>query len=493
MKRHTAIVSDVHLSQAHPEDPSDPLWMLYRRRELHPDAELAGLVDHLLARVAPGDAFELVFNGDLLDFDAPWVKDGTSSFDEFPLDEEGCADQARRILADHQGWFRATARVLCAGHRVLFLSGNHDIELYWPGVRRAIRDELARLCEVEAPGAAARADLEERVRFRAWFHLTEDRIYLAHGSQYDFLNGGRHAMLPLTRERDRIHPVCGKLAFKRTGARMGYFNPYYEETFYMGLFGYLGHFLRFYARSHRHICRTWATGALRTALEIWRHRHDDERIDEGRAALRAELGAHVADEAIDATHALRARPAEETMLPILRELWVDRVAFAAFLLLAVGLAALVGGAAAAGIAALALVVAFVVYEVLTPKPDIRTYDSAPPTVLRLFSIHGARAICMGHTHRPFARWTDEGLYANSGSWAPAFRDQECTEPVLDARPLIWLTTDADALHGGLFWWREGVLRADPEQARPAPEASLPAAGDVAPAASSRGPLGTAHA
>ncbi len=78
-RRHTVIVSDVHLSQAHPEDAADPLWMRYRKREFHPDTDFASLVDHLLAEHG-NDAIELVFNGDVLDFDAPWVKDGTSSF-----------------------------------------------------------------------------------------------------------------------------------------------------------------------------------------------------------------------------------------------------------------------------------------------------------------------------------------------------------------------------------------------------------------------------
>ncbi|MBX3199683.1 MAG: metallophosphoesterase [Labilithrix sp.] len=478
MKRHTLVLSDVHLSQAHPFDPGDPLWMRYRREEHHPDAEFAALVDHLLD--AHGDErIEIVFNGDVLDFDAPWVKDGESSFEELPPTDEGCAEQARLILADHEPFFRAVAKALAAGHEVTFMSGNHDIELYWPGVRSTIRDELARLVAT-LPDEDRRldvVDLEQNLRFRSWFHLTEDRIYFEHGSQYDIHNSVRHAAVPLTKEGDRIHPVLGKLAFRRTGSRMGYFNPYYEETFYMGLFGYLGHFARFYAFSRRHIARTWLFGSLSTVFEIWRHRHKDERIAEGRAALRSELGVDISDEAIDATHELRTPLAEETMVPVVRELWVDRVALAAFSVAVVVLAAISAGLVACAIAACVIVALFVVYELVTPKPDIRTYDSAPPTVLRLFDIHGVRAICMGHTHRPFARFSDKGLYANSGSWCPAFEDQLCTRPVLDGRPVLWLTTERvavtgeDHLYGGLHWWRQGVLLADPEASRAAPPAA----------------------
>ena len=466
-RRHTVIVSDVHLSQAHPDDTTDPLWMRYRRSEFHPDRDFASLVDHLMSRHGD-DAIEVVFNGDVLDFDAPWVKDGTSSFEEFPLTDAGCAEHVRRIIADHPIWFRAAARLLNAGHRLLLLSGNHDVELYWPGVRAAIREELVVLCRAEArPGAPVdAASIESRVRFRAWFHLTEDRIYIEHGSQYDVFNGVRHAMLPLVKTRDWIHPQMGKLAFKRTGSRMGYFNPYYEETFYLGLTGYLGHYYRFYARSHRHIIRTWFFGAVRTAAEIWRRRHREDWHAEARALAREETGA--GDDAIDATQALVARPAEEWMIGILRELWLDRVFLASGMLLITLVAFVVLGFKGFYVLG-ALIVLFALYEIITPKPDIRTYDSAPPEVKGLFEIHDARAVCLGHTHRPYGEWEERGghlrFYGNSGSWCPAFHDQDCTRPVLTKRPVLWLTGAAGKVSGGLHWWDGNELVPEAGKAR----------------------------
>jgi UDP-2,3-diacylglucosamine pyrophosphatase LpxH len=461
-RRHTVIISDVHLSQAHPADPSDPLWMRYRLRDYHPDEEYAGFVDHLLA-TRGGDAIELVYNGDVFDFDAPWVKDGTSSFDEFPLDDAGCADHIRRILRDHDVWLRATARLLLAGHRLLIMSGNHDVELHWPGVRRAIREEIARVAPLDARA------LEERVRFRAWFHVTEDGIYIEHGSQYDMFSCVRYPMLPVTRTRDWTHPQMGKLAFKRTGSRMGYFNPYYEETFYLGFVGYMRHWYEFYARSHRHVIRTWFWGGLRTVAEIWRHRHGEDWSAENRALARAETGAR-ADQ-IDRTAALFARSADRTMIPILRELWLDRVALLG-LVVSCALAALaLGGARAAGISLGVTFVLGAIYEIATPKPDLRTYDSAPHTVRTLFEIHGARAICLGHTHRPFGAWDDGDparFYGNSGSWCPAFRDQLCTQPVLARRPLLVLTSEGGEMWGGLHWWDGEALAPEQSTARAEP-------------------------
>src|SRR5687767_13900393 len=97
MKKHTLVLTDVHLSQAHPDDPSDPRWMLYRTAAYHPDRDFAELVDYLVETYGD-DPIEIVFNGDVFDFDAPWVKDGTSSFDEFSPTDEGSTEQVRLIL-----------------------------------------------------------------------------------------------------------------------------------------------------------------------------------------------------------------------------------------------------------------------------------------------------------------------------------------------------------------------------------------------------------
>ncbi len=150
---------------------------------------------------------------------------------------------------------------------------------------------------------------------------------------------------------------------------------------------------------------------------------------------------------------------------------------------------LLGGAKGALIATGSLVGLFSLYEVVTPKPDLRTNDSAPPEVRTLWHIHDAVAICMGHTHRPFSHWEESvdpvttapsldprrarllalsgyhRFHGNSGSWCPAFHDQACTRPVLDGRPFLMLWTDARGMHGGLHWLRGGAVQPDPEGVR----------------------------
>jgi hypothetical protein len=445
------VLSDVHLSQAHPEDPSDPLWMRYRRAAHHPDEDFASLVDALLA-TRGGDAIELVWNGDVFDFDAPWVKDGRSTFDEFALDEAGCAAHLRRILADHPGWVRAAGRLLAAGHRLLVLSGNHDVELYWPAVRRALRGALADASGLDAAAVAA------RVRFRAWFHVTEDGIYLEHGSQYDRFSSLRWPMIPLTRARALVQPQLGKLAFKRTGGRMGYFNPYCEETFHLGLAGYLRHWRRFYARSERSLVRTWLGGGLRTAADIRRGRHGEDWSAENRALACAETSA--APDAVDRTLALAARPIGDALVPVLRELWLDRLLILAAVPSLAALAFAFGGPRPAFLSLGAAAAAVAGYERATPPPSPDSHIASPHAAAALFAIHGVRAVCLGHTHRPAGVWEGGRFLGNSGAWCPAFNDPHCTLPVLSRRPLLLLTSEAGVLSGGLCWWDGQTMMSD---------------------------------
>ena len=474
-RRHTVVLSDVHLSQAHPKDDADPFWMRYRRSDYHPDADFEAFIASLLDTCG-GEPIEVVFNGDVLDFDAPLVRNGTSTFDEFPLDDAGCTGQLQRIVEDHPRFFRAVARLLAEGHRVIFVSGNHDLELYWPGVRHALREALRSAAIALSPDSDL-SDLEERVRFRTWFHVTEDRIYLEHGSQYDMLNGVPDPMLPVVKDGLTIHPVAGKLAFKRTGSRMGYFNPYCEDTFYMGASGYLKHFVANYLFSDRHIVHTWIGGAIRTVREIVRHRRPHEPDLSEESVERALRETAASREAILATHALRVPSGERTMIPILRELWLDRMFLGAVVVATMAACLAFASGTVTAVIGGVLVAAFAVYEIMTPKPDIRTYDSAPPTVKQIFDIHGVRAMCLGHTHRPVGTWDDDKFWGNSGSWCPAFVDRECTKPVLVGRPFLWLTADATALWGGLHWFRGGSIGPDPAGTRAPPTSASAPSGE----------------
>lgn len=80
--RHTLVISDVHLCEG---VPGDDLWMRWRQNPYFPDTEFAAVVDHLLGgALDPDDRLNLVFNGDLFDFNAGRVIDGKALFEDLP-------------------------------------------------------------------------------------------------------------------------------------------------------------------------------------------------------------------------------------------------------------------------------------------------------------------------------------------------------------------------------------------------------------------------
>lgn len=132
---------------------------------------------------------KLVLNGDTfdllrIDFDR---REGANARERRfgpTITPERAAATVSEILAGHPGFVAGLAHVLTAGHPVVILPGNHDLELQWAPVQDAVRDAIAR--EVRAGGdeAAAESAIRE-LTFEPWFHYEPGRIWIEHGCQYD--------------------------------------------------------------------------------------------------------------------------------------------------------------------------------------------------------------------------------------------------------------------------------------------------------------------
>src|SRR4051812_11491233 len=66
--QHTLIVSDIHLADAEPAHPGNPMWKRFKRRKHFVDASFAAFLEHMQRQVE-GRA-ELILNGDIFDFDS---------------------------------------------------------------------------------------------------------------------------------------------------------------------------------------------------------------------------------------------------------------------------------------------------------------------------------------------------------------------------------------------------------------------------------------
>ena len=460
---HTVVISDIHLCEAERESG---IWMRYRQAAYSPASEIASMLAAVRARVR-GDRLCLVLNGDVFDFDAPRVKGRTSVFHDEPRDaEHGCAALGA-ILDDHPEFVRALGDVLAEGHELIFVSGNHDAHLTLPAVRELLADRLVEAARVAlAQGRPCqpsdhRHPLRDRVRFRAWFHRTDDGIIVEHGHQYDGYCPHREPMLPYDAAERAVQPTMGSLVARHMVARMGYFNPHVDGTYELSALGYLLHWARYYAVSSHSLVVAWAVGAVRTLARLVRARFAPSRQRKRRALVEAARETGTSLLAIARHARLFAKPAEDRLHLVFRVLWVDRVLLCA----ASVLTALVVGLAARS-ALLGILVGptvLLVYELAIPKQPLdAVWTSVQRIARRVAAVHRARAVVFGHTHRADGAWEDGVFYGNSGSWSAAFHDPECTRPLDRARPVIWLRSDdGGRLAGGLARWAGGGFVDEP--------------------------------
>ena len=172
--RHYLVISDLHIGAGKTDD-------------CDPTVE-AGLIAFIDEVASADESVELVINGDFLDFAQaePWNLPGIES--ESAMGDPLCHDETTslrkldRILRAHPLVFVAL-RALLDGHnrRLTILPGNHDVDLFWPSIRRRITDEI---CQGSSEREA-----------RLGFHLDQvyrpigaPTVWIEHGHQYDPIN-----------------------------------------------------------------------------------------------------------------------------------------------------------------------------------------------------------------------------------------------------------------------------------------------------------------
>jgi UDP-2,3-diacylglucosamine pyrophosphatase LpxH len=454
---HTVVISDIHLCELEREDG---LWMRYRQEAFSPDRELADMLEALREKVR-GEELTLALNGDIFDFDAPRVIQKKSVFHDLPRTAENTVPSMRAILDDHPVFVDALGSVLADGHRIVLISGNHDVQLTLPEVRDLIRARLADAAEAaqaKLGRAEPRAALLARITFRAWFHRTADGIVIEHGNQYDPYCSFRYPMAPFGRDPHEIQPTLGSLTARNLLSRMGYFNPHVDSSFMLSILGYVAHWVRYYLFSRRSLALAWATGAARSFLKLLR-----VRDPETRARRRANVTACAQETGVSlrqvARHArLFARPAEDRLGRVARELWIDRAALLAATLLLGALWLLIAEGPMAVGAALAPTL-LVGYELAISKKISLddNWRAVQRAARRVAKVHRASAVVFGHTHHPEGAWEHDIFFGNTGSWSSAFRDLECTQPLFEERPVVWLRSSdpTGGLSGGLYTWKKG--------------------------------------
>lgn len=445
---YTAVVSDLHLCEAEPPNKRHPLWKKFKTKEFFFDHEFALFLEDIQKR-AEGKTVELVLNGDIFDFDSVTSYPETAHYNISYLESRRGLDTEKEkslykidvILRDHPEWVSSLAKFISDDNRVIFIIGNHDLELNWLDVQKRILDTLN-----------LNEDDRRRVRFVEWFYVSNKDTLIEHGHQYDPFCCSKDPVNPIVVDYNRllVRLPFGDLACRYLSNGMGFFNPHVDSNFLLTAWGFTKVYFKYMLRAQPLLIWTGFWSSLVIFIQTVRHgtlqsRQNaltiEDRIDE--IAKKSNATPRMVRE----MQALFTQPIAESPLKIARELWLDRafmVLLALFLLLYLFL--LVDK-----IYAISFYWVFVPIMTLFPPyflyarnvhSYVHQYKQPDEEKMAMAGmITSTRRSVFGHTHVLRHEVIGGIEHLNPGTWSPAFLDVECTKKE-GQNAFVWIAPSA---------------------------------------------------
>jgi UDP-2,3-diacylglucosamine pyrophosphatase LpxH len=426
-----------------------------------------------LCRDARGRA-ALVLNGDIFDFlriesePAPGAR-GTERRFGPPPTPEVAARLVTDILIGHPRVLDGLCDVLAAGHEVVVLPGNHDLENQSDEVRAVVRGAVEdRLAAMQAPEGAA-----GRLSFESWFVYEPGRVWIEHGCQYDPENAFRYHLRRGLNRRAASAAAEGDLPLGNFFQRYLY-NAFGSITFIVPSSRANYRYFRWLLANEPRLLLQVTFSQARFVVQLlrrlarlpvagWR-----EEAALAQAAELTELGARsglggtlLEVDGLKATGA-DAVQAASAMLRQMVKLVAGAIGMAVLALAVLTASSAAIGALEAGVGWKALF-SLLVYLTFAATAAVGLVAAAlrmprdrPPHHLsdaaaRLSGLLDVPLVVFGHTHEevvePLARPTGQGWYFNTGTWIAVF-----THDVLVPRERVQFTflrvrgADAELLH-----------------------------------------------
>ncbi len=434
---HTIVMSDIHLADEEEPSPRHPLWKRFKMREHFIDDDFASFL--VFIQKQADSLVELVLNGDIFDFDSvmtlPHKSDSEMNINwverlrGLSAEESKSRFKFKVILDAHPIWIQAIRDFVLAGNRVVFVIGNHDLELHWPGVRQ---DLIQRL------GLAP--ELHGRVRFCEWFYISNRDTLIEHGNQYDAYCLCSNPVHPLIKmgSQPQVRMPFGNLAGKLMTNGMGFINPHATESFIKSsVWEYVVFYFRYVIKTHPFLLWTWFWSALLTLvyslIEGFLPAMKDPLTIDSRLQDIAERS-NATIPMVLALKEVHVHPAIFNPIKILRELWLDRaillgmiffVSFQFFSLLNVFSRA---SSFWLVLPMIFLIPAFILYAKNVESEVEDTQRAAFKMAPLSAQIARVKRIVQGHTHHEEHRLNGGVEVLNTGTWSAAYHDVECTQP-----------------------------------------------------------------
>jgi len=441
--KYTAIISDLHLTDEQHYLASNPLWKKYKTREFFFDDDFQRFLDHIVEK-AEHNKIELILNGDIFDFDSVMTLPQEPTFRVSWLERkrtlEAASEKAtfkvQTIVNTHRLFFDSLKEFINKGNKVVFVIGNHDVELHFKDVQEFLYQTLGLNKSIDS------------LQFVEWFYISNYDTLIEHGNQYD----------PYCLCEDPINPFCfdynkvvvklpfGNLACRYILNGMGFFNPHIDSNYIMGFKEYLVFFWRYMLKGQPTVMIDWLFGATVT---LWRSFYEGS-LKQIRDPLRVEARVEEIAKKANATpqmvrelKELFASAATQNIFLMAKEMWLDR-AFLIFvgILIVFQLMLLIKQFFMISIfwmlVPIFLLLPFFLFY--SRSVDSKTSDFKEPDeeVLRTSAaITKVNRVIYGHTHLARHEIIGGVEHLNSGCWSPAFSDVECTKPI-DQKTYVWI-------------------------------------------------------
>ena len=443
--KYSAIISDLHLTEAEPVRLKFPLWKKFKTREFFYDYIFESFLLHIEEK-AQGNQVELILNGDIFDFDSVmrlpedpcfrinWLEKHRGLF---PI-EERSRFKISVILEDHKEFVRALRNFIMRGHRAIFVLGNHDQELHF----KAVQEEI--LLSLDLPD-----DKKHLIRFCEWFYISNQDTLVEHGNQYDPYCMCEDPVNPFVRGYNFISLKLpfGNLACRYIMNGMGFFNPHVDTNYIMTLSEYVKFFWKYVIRAQPGLMFTWLWGAIVTLLHSFFDRlaapiRNPLKIEDrvSKIAVKANADPRMVRELKE----LFVAPAASRPFLLARELWLDR-AFIVFIFFFVIFEIMVLIKAVFDVSffwafiPLFVLIPFFIFYNNSVSSLVSSYKEPDDRLLAMASaITRVKRIVFGHTHEVRHEIIGSVEHLNSGCWSPAFTDVECTKPI-DQKTYVWIS------------------------------------------------------
>ncbi len=429
----TLVVSDLHLTEEHKVDPRYPLWKKYKTKDFFFDQKFKDWLEFMTEDC--GGPIELVLNGDIFDFDSITTMPNEPTYRVSVFEKtrtlfsqvEKSLFKMDVILKAHPIWTQALHDFIKKGNKIVFVVGNHDLEMHYSEVQRMIRKSIT-----------TDKFLKKNVKFCEWFYISHEDTHIEHGNQYDPYCVCQTPITPLVKVRNdiRVRIPFGNKVTRYMVNVMGFFNPHSEENYVMSFSKYLEFFLKYLIKKQPLVIWTWFHSSMiilfRSVLDRLRNSIVDPFMMEEKIEEIAKKS-NSTPKAVRELSFIAVEPAVSTPWKLAKVLWLDKafiflIAVLIVLQIFLILDQLIHIKFYLMLIPLLLSAPFFIFYSTTSKNELVGTKEAQEEILRwIGAITETTRVVFGHTHHVKHEILGSMEYLNPGSWSPYFEDVECTK------------------------------------------------------------------